>query len=37
VRRPLPLAKLRPTESRDEEYEIASDRNPWQREKDTLA
>jgi phosphatidylglycerol lysyltransferase len=37
VRRPLPLAKLRPTERRDEEYEIASDRNPWQREEDTLA
>jgi phosphatidylglycerol lysyltransferase len=37
VRRPLPLAKLRPTARQDEEYEIASARNPWQREEDTLA
>ena len=37
VRHPLPLAKLRPTTRQDEEYEIASARNPWQREEDTLA
>jgi phosphatidylglycerol lysyltransferase len=37
VRRPPPLAKLRPTARQDEEYEIASGRNPWQREGDTLA
>lgn len=37
VRRPPPLAKLRLTARQDEEYEIASDRNPWQREEDTLA
>jgi phosphatidylglycerol lysyltransferase len=37
VRNPPPLAKLRPTARKDEEYEIASARNPWQREEDTLA
>ena len=37
VRNPPPLAKMRPTARQDEEYEIASACNPWQREEDTLA
>lgn len=37
VRHPPSLAKLRRTAAQDEEYEIASARNPWQRGEDTLA
>ncbi len=37
VRNPPPLAKLSRTPTQDEDYEIASARNPWQREEDTLA
>lgn len=37
VRKPVPLAKLSLTARQDEEYEIASARNPWQRGEDTLA
>ena len=37
VLRPPELAMLRPTPRFDEEYEIASDRIPWQREGNRLA
>jgi phosphatidylglycerol lysyltransferase len=37
VRHPPPLAKLSRRPTQHAEYEIASGRNPWQREEDTLA
>lgn len=37
VRHPGPLANMSPTSTLDEEYEFASDRNPWQREGDRFA
>lgn len=37
VQSPSDLAKLRATPRQHEEYEIASDRNPWQRGEDRLA